>query len=152
MARICIAEDDADIRSVLRQSLLEVGHDVSVSNDGQSALAAVVAEPPDVLVLDLMMPGLDGFDVLDGLLMHGVRNKTKVLILSARNSERERLEGLEHGADMYLTKPFDHEEFVDAVDQLVNSTPEELARKRESERDKALLLAQLETVFNEPGI
>jgi DNA-binding response OmpR family regulator len=149
MAKIYIAEDDADIRTILAHSLTEQGHEVLSATDGETALQAIVHDPPDVLVLDIMMPGLDGFEVLDGLERTGVRKKLRVLILSARNSESERLEGFEHGADLYLTKPFDHDEFVAAVRDLLESSPEELSARRDSERDKALLLAQLESVFNE---
>ncbi len=152
MARIYIAEDDADIRQVLTRSLIEEGHEVLATRDGKAALEAVMEEAPDVLVLDIMMPDLDGFEVLDGLQRSGFRSSTRVMILSARNSERERVEGFEHGADMYLTKPFDHDEFVAAVRDLLDASSEELELRRQHEKDKATLLAQLESVFQEPGI
>lgn len=152
MARIYIAEDDSDIRSILMHSLLEEGHEVLTAKDGRSALDAIVSDPPDVLVLDLMMPELDGFAVLEALYTRGVRDKTRVLILSAKNSEAERVEGFDHGADLYLTKPVDHEEFVAAITHLLESSPEDLQELREQEQRKAALLAQLESVFQEPGI
>lgn len=152
MARIYIAEDDADIRSILTQSLLEQGHEVLAAKDGRAALDAVLADPPDVLVLDLMMPLLDGFEVMDQIQARGVRSSTRVLVLSARNSEVERVRGFEHGADLYLTKPFDHAEFVSAVSDLLSCTRGELEAKRQHERDKAALLAQLESVFQVPGV
>ena len=152
MARIYIAEDDADIRSILMHSLLEEGHEVAAAKDGRSAIDAIVGDPPDVLVLDLMMPELDGFAVLEALYTRGVRDKTRVLILSAKNSEAERVEGFEHGADLYLTKPFEHEEFVAAVTDLLEFSPEDLQELRDQEQRKAALLAQLESLFQEPGI
>lgn len=152
MARIYIAEDDPDIRSILTHSLLEEGHEVLAAKDGRAALDAVLAEPPDVLVLDLMMPLLDGFEVMDQIQARGVRSSTRILILSARNSEAERVRGFDHGADLYLTKPFDHTEFVTAVGVLLSFSRAELELKRQQEKDKAALLAQLESVFQEPGV
>jgi DNA-binding response OmpR family regulator len=151
MARIYIAEDDADIRTILTQSLLEAGHEVHSGDDGRAALGAILDDPPDLVVLDIMMPELDGFGLLEALDESGSRPDTKVLILSARNTERERVEGFERGADLYLTKPLDHEEFVAAVTALLESTPQELAAKREQEMNKASLLAQLESVFQAPS-
>lgn len=152
MARIYIAEDDPDVRSILTRSVVDEGHEVMAAKDGRSALDAVLADPPDVLILDLMMPELDGFAVLDALRSRSGGSSVRVLVLTARNSESERVEGFEHGADMYLTKPFDHGELVAAISELLSSSPEQLAQRRQRERDKALLLAQLETVFQDPGL
>lgn len=152
MARIYIAEDDADIRSILTYSLLEEGHEVLATKDGRATLDAVLADPPDVLVLDLMMPLLDGFEVMDQIQARGVRSSTRILILSARNTEAERVRGFDQGADLYLTKPFDHAEFVAAVADLLSCSRDELEVRRQREKDKAALLAQLESVFQEPGV
>jgi len=152
MARIYIAEDDPDVRSILTRSLVDEGHEVQAAKDGRSALDAVLADPPDVLVLDLMMPELDGFAVLEAVRSGTSTRDVRVLVLTARNSESERVEGFEHGADLYLTKPFDHDEFVTSIADLLSATTEQLVQRRQIERDKALLLAQLETVFQDPGL
>lgn len=151
MARICVAEDDADIRNVLAFTLLDGGHEVLAVRDGRAAVDAVTSESPDILVLDLMLPEMDGFAVLDTLETSGHRSRTKVLVVSARSTEQDRLLGFEHGADAYLTKPFDPVEFLQAVGDLLAASPEALEAKRQQERDKTALLAQLETVFTDDG-
>ena len=150
MARIYIADDDADIRNLLTFTLLEEGHEVLAAKDGQMAVEAIVKDPPDLLVLDMMMPKLDGLGVLRALEASGVRDTTKVLVLTAKTSESDRLEGFDRGADLYLTKPFDPDELAESVRSLLGSTHEELRARREAERDKASLLAQLDAVFDEP--
>lgn len=147
MARICVAEDDTDIRNVLAFTLLDGGHEVLAVRDGKAALDAVTEQSPDVLVLDLMLPEMDGYEVLKAMDAAGERDGTRVLIVSAKSDEKDLLKGFEHGADLYLTKPFDPREFLDAVSHLLEASPEELALKREEERSKSSLLSQLETVF-----
>jgi two-component system response regulator MprA len=151
MARIYIADDDGDIRHLLTFALIEEGHEVLAAKDGAMALEAVIADPPDVLVLDMMMPRLNGFQVLDELTRAGKRETTRVLILTARSSEKDRVEGFDHGADLYLTKPFEPDEFVQAVRDLLESSHDELKLRREAEKDKANLLAQLESAFQSPS-
>ena len=150
MARIYIADDDADIRNLITFTLIEEGHEVLAAKDGQMAVEAIVKDPPDLLVLDMMMPRLDGLGVMRALEAAGVLDKTKVLVLTAKSAERDRVEGLERGADLYLTKPFDPDELVESVQALLNSTHAELEARREAERDKASLLAQLDAAFEEP--
>lgn len=151
MARIYIADDDADIRNLLTFTLIEEGHEVLAAKDGQMAVEAIVKEPPDLLVLDMMMPRLDGLGVLRALDAAGVLDTTKVLVLTARTAERDRVEGFERGADLYLTKPFDPDALVEAVRSLLDSTHSDLQARREAERDKASLLAQLDAVFEGPN-
>ena len=150
MARIYIADDDADIRNLITFTLIEEGHEVLAAKDGQMAVEAIVKDPPDLLVLDMMMPKLDGLGVLRALDAAGVLDSTKVLVLTAKSAEQDRVEGFERGADLYLTKPFDPDELVESVRALLDSTHSELAARREAERDKASLLAQLDAVFEEP--
>ncbi|MGI8774565.1 MAG: response regulator transcription factor [Actinomycetota bacterium] len=147
MARIYVADDDADIRNLLVFSLIEEGHEVLAAKDGRFAMDAILQEVPDLLVLDVMMPNLDGFQVLAALDEAGIRSMVRVLILTARSSEKNRLEGLEKGADLYLTKPFDPDEFLTVVRDLLSSSEEELIARREAERDRASLLAQLDAAF-----
>lgn len=148
MARIYVVDDDADIRNILVFSLIEEGHEVLSLKDGQAAVEAIIKEIPDLLVLDVMMPKLNGFEVLAALEEALVRPMVRVLMLTARSSERDRLEGLESGADLYLTKPFDPEELAAAVDELLAVSEEELRAHGEAEKDKANLLAQLDAAFS----
>jgi DNA-binding response OmpR family regulator len=149
VARIFIADDDQDIGHVLTHALSQAGHEVAVADDGASALEAILEDPPDLVILDLMMPGLDGFAVLQALRGAGVGEGTRVMILSARSSEHVREQGYEAGADMYLAKPFDPDELIQNVAELLSATSLELAARRQLERDRAHLLSQLEDVFGD---
>lgn len=149
MARIYIVDDDADIRNVLTFSLTEAGHEVSVARDGPSLLAAALADLPDLLILDVMMPKMTGFEVIDRLVAEGVRDRLRVMLLTAKSSEKDRLLGLEMGADLYLTKPFDPDEVARLATELAAATPEELASWKERERDEATLLFRLESILGD---
>lgn len=150
MARILIVDDEADIRQLVTYALAEDGHEVATAKDGSDAIDQLTEAPPDVVILDLMMPELDGFGLLADLQERGLKGETKVLILTARGSERDWKQGYDLGADRYMTKPFDPDDLIITVRELVAATPEELAAKREEEQDRSNLLAQLETIFGDP--
>jgi two-component system alkaline phosphatase synthesis response regulator PhoP len=149
MARILIADDEADIRQLVIYALADEGHEVSVAKDGQEALDHVVESPPDLLVLDIMMPGLDGYDVMRSLEQKGMRGVTKILVLTAKGSERDWKLGYDLGADRYMTKPFDPDELLATVNDMLTASNEELEAKREEEQDRANLLSQLESIFGD---
>jgi DNA-binding response OmpR family regulator len=150
MPRIYVADDDADMRNLLTLCLIEEGHEVLVAKDGEAALESLIEDPPDLLVLDIMMPKMNGFQVLEGLASYGLRESVKVLVLTARGAEADRVNGLLHGADRYLAKPFNQDEFRTAVKTLLAASNEELTLEREQELEKARLLATLEAVFEGP--
>lgn len=102
--RVLIVEDDKSILLGLRLNLATDGYDVVTASDGESGLQAARAQEFDLIVLDLMLPKLDGYEVLCTL--RGENNSTPVLILSARGSELDKIMGLDLGADDYMTKPF----------------------------------------------
>jgi two-component system KDP operon response regulator KdpE len=102
-ARVLIVDDEAQIRRALRTGLTGHGFAVEVAEDGEMALTAIAAHPPDVIVLDLVMPGIDGFEVLRQL---RAWSRVPVLVLSAHGQEHDKVEALDLGADDYLTKPF----------------------------------------------
>ena len=149
MARILVADDDADIRHLVIYALADEGHEVSVAKDGQEALDHVAESPPDLMLLDIMMPEMDGYDVLRALDERGIRSFTKILVLTAKGSERDWKLGYDLGADRYMTKPFDPDELLDTVNDMLNASSEELAAKREQEQDRANLLSQLESIFGD---
>ena len=149
MARILIADDDSDIRQLVIYSLADEGHEVSVAKNGQEAIDHVVASPPDLLLLDIMMPEKDGYDVLRALEEQGKVGFTKILVLTAKGSERDWKLGFDLGADRYMTKPFDPSELLETVNDMLTASAEELAAKREEEQDRANLLSQLESIFGE---
>ncbi|GAA2511082.1 response regulator transcription factor [Winogradskya humida] len=111
-----MAEDDRRQAEVLRQCLQAAGHAVAVVHDGRSALAQARRQPPDLLILDLMMPELNGLEVCRALRRD---SDVMVLMLTARTSEDDMLIGLDVGADDYLTKPYSPRELVARVRTLL---------------------------------
>ena len=148
MARILIAEDNAEIRTLVSSILVEEGHKVGVAQNGQQALDMMIDDPPDVLVLDIMMPQMDGYTVLKELKSSGIKETMKILILTAKTSESDWVRGYKLGADSYLTKPFDTDELINGIEDLLSSTKEQLRVRREAELDKAQLLSRLESIFD----
>jgi DNA-binding response OmpR family regulator len=114
--RILIVEDHEDLADALRANLRSEGYQASVASDGRQALAMVRADPPDVVVLDLGIPGLDGLALLSRLRAEG--HWCPVLILSARDSDSDKVEGFRLGADDYVTKPFRTVELMARVDAM----------------------------------
>jgi two-component system response regulator MprA len=103
-------DDDRAVRESLRRSLEFNGYQVTLAGDGAEALAAIARTPPDVVVLDVMMPRLDGIETTKALRTAG--NDLPILVLTARDSVGDRVEGLDAGADDYLAKPFALEELL----------------------------------------
>ena len=114
---ILVAEDQADIRDLLVLNLHSAGYDVTAVADGREALARQTERAHDLLVLDLMMPGLDGLEVCKALRARG--SATPILMLTAKSTELDRVLGLELGADDYLTKPFSLAELLARVKALL---------------------------------
>src|SRR5262249_21160795 len=109
--RILLADDNADMRDYVRR-LLSGQHDVIAVGDGDAALEAARASPFDLVLCDGMMPGLDGFGLLAALRADAATSALPVIMLSARAGEEARVEGLQAGADDYLTKPFSARELI----------------------------------------
>ena len=116
-ASILVAEDQADIRELLEMNLRNAGYQVTAVADGSTALAQQIAQPRELLVLDLMMPGLDGLEVCKAL--RGRGSAAPILMLTAKSTELDRVLGLELGADDYLTKPFSLAELLARVKALL---------------------------------
>ena len=112
-ARLLIVDDELNIRELLSASLRFAGFDVDVAADGREALAKVQADRPDLLVLDVMMPGLDGLTVLRRLRANAL--DVPVLLLTARDATEDKVAALNVGADDYITKPFSLEEVIARV-------------------------------------
>ena len=115
--RILVAEDQADIRELIVLNLRQAGYTVHAVADGRSALASQTEQASDLLILDLMMPGLDGLEVCKALRARG--HSTPILMLTAKSTELDRVLGLELGADDYLTKPFSMAELLARVKALL---------------------------------
>ncbi|MES2177257.1 MAG: response regulator transcription factor [Gemmatimonadota bacterium] len=117
MTRVLVIEDTAGIAQALRANLELEGHEVSVAQDGEAGLFQWRSWSPSVVILDLMLPKIDGLDLLRTMREDG--NQTPVLILSARTSEVEKVPGFRLGADDYVTKPFGLMEILARVDALL---------------------------------
>ena len=110
MPKILVVEDDKNILTGLVDNLVMEGYKVVVAKDGKEALAQVKDRAPDLIVLDVMIPKLNGFEVCRQLKADGVT--TPIIILSARGQETDKVLGLELGADDYVTKPFSPRELI----------------------------------------
>ena len=115
--RILVAEDERKLAGILKGSLEEQGYAIDVAHDGEGALGLAELEPYDLLVLDVMLPGLDGFTVCRRLRARG--RQMPILMLTARDTVDDRVAGLDSGADDYLVKPFAFRELLARVRALV---------------------------------
>jgi DNA-binding response OmpR family regulator len=114
-ASILIADDDPNILRALTFLMQREGHAVRTATDGQEALAAIAETPPDLLLLDLMMPRGNGYEVCRALRASPDYNDVRIIMLTARGQEADQRKGLALGADAYVTKPFAIGEVVDCV-------------------------------------
>jgi len=119
MARVLVVDDDHTVREVVVSSLRAHGHDVLEVGDGEAALVAMRDAPADLVVLDLMLPGIDGLEVCRRLRDGG---DVPVIMLTALGAETDRVVGLEIGADDYVTKPFSPRELALRVDSVLRRT------------------------------
>src|SRR5947209_13089350 len=125
---ILIVDDDSRVTSALRRTLAYEGYHISSAMDGEGALAIARTKSPDLVILDLMLPGIDGLEVCRRL--RAVNNDTPVLMLTARDAVADRVAGFETGADDYLVKPFALEELLARVKALLRRrNPPDIARE-----------------------
>ena len=115
MTAVVIAEDDADIRDLLVFKLMQDGFAVTAVGDGPAALDAVAAKHPDLVILDVMMPGMSGLDVCQRLRSEQATKNLPVILLTARAQEADIESGFGVGADDYVTKPFSPRELLSRV-------------------------------------
>ncbi len=127
--RIIIIEDEADIREVLAYNLKRQGFAVAQAGDGLSGLALVQQELPDLVLLDLMLPGLDGLEICRRLKAGEATRDLPLIMVTARGEENDIVTGLELGADDYITKPFGTRELLARIRAV-------LRRRRDGERDR----------------
>jgi len=116
-SRLLVVDDDPDVRDSLRRALGYAGYTVATAVNGADALASVSRSPVDLIILDVLMPMLDGFDTCRALRERG--NATPVIVLTARDAVDDRVAGLEAGADDYLVKPFALRELLARVNALL---------------------------------
>lgn len=122
-ASILIADDDPNILRALSFLMQREGHEVRTATDGRQALAAVAEAPPDVLLLDLMMPHSNGYEVCQALRASSAYDAVRIVMLTARGGETDKSMGMAAGADAYVTKPFAIDDVVDCVSAVLARPP-----------------------------
>ncbi|MFN8066463.1 MAG: response regulator transcription factor [Vicinamibacterales bacterium] len=122
MSRVLVVEDDPDIADLMRRYLQKAGYEVEVRAAGRDALTLVQANPPDLLVLDLMLPQVSGLDICRSVRADEKTAAIPIIMVTARAEESDRIAGLDLGADDYLPKPFSPHELVARVRALLRRT------------------------------
>lgn len=120
--KILIVDDEEHIVELIKFNLLNAGYDVFTANDGIEAVKIAKAEKPNLLLLDLMLPGIDGFDVCKEIKRDNEMKKTSIIMLTAKGEELDKILGLELGADDYITKPFSVRELLARVKAVLRRT------------------------------
>src|SRR5215212_4971340 len=144
-ARVLVVDDDQDIRELVGHLLRRAGHDVVEAENGRAGLRALHASPPDLVLLDVSMPELDGWQTLERI---RDLSDVPVLMLTARGDELERVRGLQAGADDYVVKPFGRQELLARVQALLRRA----AASAPAERVEAYADEQLEIDFAQRAV
>lgn len=144
---VLVVDDDDVVRGMIVWLLDDAGYSVRQASNGRDALVALREQAPHCMVLDLMMPGIDGQAVLRERRQAMLAPETRVIILTAKDSRADEVFCWEHDADEYLTKPFDGEALVKLVGDLMHMTADELAHRRETGLAEARRMDQLDTTF-----
>jgi DNA-binding response OmpR family regulator len=146
MARVLVVDDEPDLRELLRVNLAMEGHEVAVAPDGERGLQLIREQRPELVILDVMMPGMDGWSVLQALKADpdpGLAH-IPVLMLTARAEDIDRIRGGIEGAVRYLTKPFPVRQLRQAVRDALDGAPEP-EQRRAAQHDALVRLARLES-------
>lgn len=123
MARIFVIDDDPELLMMVGMILRRAGHETNLDSDSVEGAANVVNEKPDLLILDLMMPHMSGFEVCRKLRMHDDLRDMPIMILTARIQETDRQAAFEAGATDYMTKPITSRQLVKRIDMLLENAP-----------------------------
>jgi DNA-binding response OmpR family regulator len=128
MLKVLVAEDEPTLVQLLQANLEFEGYEILIANDGREALEMVRSQAPDVMLLDVMMPVLDGWDVLRFMRAGGL--DTRVIVVTARAEDDERLRAWELGCDEFITKPFDIESLLQTVFEVAGRSGDERSARR----------------------
>ena len=129
MSKVLIVDDEPDVLLLLRVNLEAAGYQTVLAADGETALERIDDGEPDVVLLDIMMPVMDGWGVLRALSERDSR--PRVVVVSAKSSDRDIVRALTSGALDYVTKPFDPDDLVDVVARMISDSLEELEKYRD---------------------
>jgi DNA-binding response OmpR family regulator len=144
--RVLVVDDDPEIRGLM-VTVLSYEADVVTAQDGQAALRVLADETVDLVLLDVMMPGVSGFGVLEAIRADPRLRSLPVMMLTAKVGESEHAEAFRGGADAYLTKPFDLQGLLGEMERLMEAGPTERAARRTAELERAELLGSIESSF-----
>ena len=122
-ARVLVVDDEADLVRILQFGLQGIGYEVETASDGQEALKKAREQKPDIILLDLMLPKLDGYKVCRLLKFDERYKNIPIIILSARTQEGDQLLAMEMGANRFITKPYDFQEVLGHIEALLKSVP-----------------------------
>jgi two-component system, OmpR family, alkaline phosphatase synthesis response regulator PhoP len=122
-ARVLVVDDEADLVRILQFGLQSIGYHVETASDGQEALKKAREMKPDIILLDLMLPKLDGYKVCRLLKFDERYKNIPIIILSARTQEGDQLLAMEMGANRFITKPYDFQEVLGHIETLLKSVP-----------------------------
>jgi two-component system alkaline phosphatase synthesis response regulator PhoP len=140
--KILVIEDEPTLARLLSYNLSQDGYDTRVVDHGGDGLQTALQQSFDLIILDIMLPGLNGFEILSKLRQKG--NKTPVIILTARNAEEEVVQGLKYGADDYITKPFGVAELLARVSAVLRRTlSEEQLQDKNASQEKVISAGDL---------
>lgn len=140
--KILIIDDDATMVNLLSTVLEFEGYETRKALSGKEALESIDGDLPDIILLDIMMPGMDGFEVLARLRGDARTERLPVIMLTARTEDRDIFEGWRRGADEYVTKPFDPRELVQAIKNVLARSYEERLEERAQHVEFLLHLIQ----------
>jgi len=149
--KILVVEDELPIRKLIDLNLRLEDHEVITAADGYEALQQSEDGRPDLIILDIMLPGLDGWEVLKRLRQDSKFQDTPVVVLTALVQDADIIRGWQLGADEYITKPFSPVALVKTVQMVLNRTPDERKARREREVVRAQLLRNLRERRKEPS-
>lgn len=127
MARILIVEDEQDLAGLLRYNLTQAGHEAEVARTGAGAIAQLATYKPNLVLLDLMLPDISGFEVIRALRSSPEQRRTAVVMVTAKGAEMDRVQGFELGADDYVVKPFSVRELLLRIEAVLRRLVEDTA-------------------------
>jgi two-component system alkaline phosphatase synthesis response regulator PhoP len=146
---VLIVEDEPSISALIETTIQGLGYDTTCAFSGGEALRLLDGDQFDLMILEVMLGQTSGWDVLKEFNRRGFHDHTRVMMLTARRSELDEMHARNLGVDEYMTKPFVVDGLIEAVQRLVVSSPKTLKQERESELQRARILALVEGAFGE---
>ena len=147
MARILVVDDEPSIRMLIRTILQAEGHTITTASNGREALEMVIENVPDLIVLDLMMPEMDGWHLLEELHMRGLRRHTRVVIVSGHYDPEGASEDRRAHAHHFLPKPFDPTSLIELVNDALDREPSELYKGKDRTVNLQRLIERIDEVL-----